>query len=246
MIGNYKLLIKYNGTSFHGWQRQKNERTVQGDLEKAIMTMTRQKITLTGSGRTDAGVHAIGQVANFLCRTKISPDAFKRGINSLVHDDIVINECTKVDEKFHSRFDAKSKIYKYWILNRLTPSAIFRNYSWFISKQLDINAMSHAAEYLYGTHDFKAFEGTGSPRANSIRTILNASFKKKGRGYLAFDIEANGFLRYMVRNIVSTLADVGLGKITPEDLKKILLSKDRSIAGATAPGKGLFLMKVIY
>ncbi len=246
MLNNYKLLIEYDGTSYHGWQRQKKDRTIQGEIERAIMTMTGEKITISGSGRTDAGVHALGQVANFSCKAKIPQDAFQRGINSLINEDIVIKECTGTDEKFHARFDAKSKAYRYWILNRPLPSAIFSRYSWFIRKKLDINAMSYAAEHLSGTHDFKAFEGSGSPRPTSTRTISNIHFKKNKDGFLTFNIEANAFLKYMVRNIVGTLVDVGRERITPDDFKTILLSKNRSMAGITAPAKGLFLMKVAY
>ncbi|QTA90274.1 tRNA pseudouridine(38-40) synthase TruA [Desulfonema magnum] len=243
---NFKLTIEYDGTAYHGWQRQKNDRTVQEEIEKALMTMTGKKVTLTGSGRTDAGVHALGQVANFHCNTKLTPDVFQKGLNSLTDRDIVIRECTQADETFHARYDAKSKTYNYKILNRLIPAAVSRQYVWFIRKKLNISAMRSAILHIIGTHDFKAFEGAGSPRSHTTRCILNANLVEQDDGYLLFEIEANGFLKFMVRNIVGTLADVGHDKITPDDFKDILLSKDRDQAGPTAPPQGLFLMNVRY
>lgn len=246
MRKNFKLIIEYDGSSYHGWQRQKNRKTIQGEIEKAIMTITGKKIALTGSGRTDAGVHAFGQVANFYCDTEISPEVFQRGLNGLMPKDIIIKECNTVDEKFHARYDAKTKTYRYKILNRTIPAAICRQYAWFIKKKLDLDAMQSAILHIIGTNDFKAFEGAGSPRSSTKRRVINASLQQKEKEYLIFEIEANGFLRFMVRNIVGTLLDVGLCKITPDDFKKILLSKDRNLAGATAPPHGLFLMNVKY
>ena len=246
MRKNFKLIIEYDGSSYHGWQRQKNRKTIQGEIEKAIMTITGKKIALTGSGRTDAGVHAFGQVANFYCDTEISPEVFQRGLNSLMPKDIIIKECNTVNEKFHARYDAKTKTYRYRILNRTTPAAICRQYAWFIKKKLDLDAMQSAILHIIGTNDFKAFEGAGSPRSSTKRRVINAGLQQKEKEYLIFEIEADGFLRFMVRNIVGTLLDVGLCKITPDDFKKILLSKDRNLAGATAPPHGLFLMNVKY
>ncbi len=246
MRKNFKLIIEYDGSSYHGWQRQKNRKTIQGEIEKAIMTITGKKIALTGSGRTDAGVHAFGQVANFYCDTEISPEVFQRGLNGLMPKDIIIKECNTVDEKFHARYDAKTKTYRYRILNRTTPAAICRQYAWFIKKKLDLDAMQSAILHIIGTNDFKAFEGAGSPRSSTKRRVINAGLQQKEKEYLIFEIEADGFLRFMVRNIVGTLLDVGLCKITPDDFKKILLSKDRNLAGATAPPHGLFLMNVKY
>jgi len=246
MRKNFKLIIEYDGSSYHGWQRQKNRKTIQGEIEKAIMTITGKKIALTGSGRTDAGVHAFGQVANFYCDTEISPEVFQRGLNSLMPKDIIIKECNTVNEKFHARYDAKTKTYQYRILNRTTPAAICRQYAWFIKKKLDLDAMQSAILHIIGTNDFKAFEGAGSPRSSTKRRVINTGLQQKEKEYLIFEIEADGFLRFMVRNIVGTLLDVGLCKITPNDFKKILLSKDRNLAGVTAPPHGLFLMNVKY
>ncbi|MEA1948015.1 MAG: tRNA pseudouridine(38-40) synthase TruA [Thermodesulfobacteriota bacterium] len=246
MLKNFKITIEYDGTAYHGWQRQADDRTIQGEIEKALMTITGNKVTLTGAGRTDAGVHAFGQVANFHCRTALDPGVFLKGLNSLLPKDIVITRCTQVSVKFHARYDAKSKSYHYRILNRDLPAAIFRQYAWHIRKRLNLDAMLNSLCYIIGTHDFKAFEGTGSPRANTIRSVMHADIEKMDDGYLVFKIQGNGFLRFMVRNIVGTFVDVGLGKITPRDINRVLVSKDRNLAGITAPAHGLFLMQVNY
>lgn len=246
MRKNFKLTIEYDGSGFHGWQRQKNDRTVQGVIEAAIATMTGQTVALMGSGRTDAGVHALGQVANFLCETGLSATIFRRGLNSLLPEDTVIRDCCQVDELFHARFSAKSKVYQYRILNREIPAAVSRQYCWFIRRNIDIEALRAAAGYIVGNHDFKAFEGTGSPRSSTIRQVIRAEWQEPEPNHLIFRIEADGFLRYMVRNLVGTLVQVGQGNINPDDFRRILLSTDRNQAGATAPPQGLFLMEVKY
>ncbi len=243
---NFKIVIEYDGTHYHGWQRQKNDRTIQQEIENALTTMTGSRVTLNGSGRTDAGVHALGQVANFLCETDLSAAAFQKGLNSILPDDIVIRDCRRIDESFHARYDAKSKIYRYQILNGRVPPAIGRQYVWFIRRRLDTAAMRSANSHLVGTHDFKSFEGTGSPRPHTTRTIMTADWNEPKDGSLIFQIEADGFLRYMVRNIVGTLVDIGLGKITPAKFSDILASKNRRNASATAPAHGLFLLEVKY
>ena len=246
MLKNFKLTIEYDGGAYHGWQRQATDPTIQEEIEKALLTMTGAKVALTGSGRTDAGVHAWGQVANFLCKTNLSHDVFQRGLNSLLSRDIVITACTRVPDSFNARYDAKSKTYHYKILNRRLPAAIGRQYFWHIPPKLDLSAMRRACRHIIGTHDFKAFEGAGSPRAHTTRRVIHADLVKDHEGYLIFEIEGDGFLRFMVRNIVGTLVDVGLGKNTAKDFKRILLSKDRNLAGVTAPPQGLFLMQVNY
>ena len=243
---NFKITIEYDGSAYHGWQRQAADRTIQGEIENALMIMTGDSITVTGSGRTDAGVHALNQAANFRCDTSLAPEAFLKGLNSLLSEDIVITSCKVVPEKFHARYDVKSKVYDYRILNRLLPAAISRQYAWHIRKKLDLSAMKEALRCAIGSHDFKAFEGTGSPRASTVRCILNADLIKTDNDYMVLKIEGDGFLKFMVRNIVGTLVDVGLGKITPDDFKQILISKDRNLAGITAPAHGLFLIEVKY
>ncbi len=242
----FKLVIEYDGSGFHGWQRQKKDRTVQETIENALAVMTREKVTVIGSGRTDAGVHALGQVAGFKTRSRLDASVFLSGLNSLLPGDVVVHTCDPMPDTFHARFDVTSKHYRYHILNRPIAPAIGRQFFWHIRKPLDTVAMAEAAVTLLGTHDFKAFEGTGSPREHSIRSVTDSTLRITGDGNLTYDIQANGFLRFMVRNIVGTLVDVGVGKIAKQDVLTILQSKDRSRAGATAPPQGLFLMDVTY
>jgi len=243
---NFKLTIEYDGTGYRGWQRQAQGPTIQGEIEKALRTMTRAPVALIGSGRTDAGVHALGQVANFRCGTRLSAEIFQRGLNSLLPPDIVIRRCEAVDGQFHARFDAQNKTYRYRILNHATPAAIGRQYAWHVRQTLDREGMSRAATYLQGTHDFSAFEASGSPRAHSVRCVLRAKVTTVEPGDLVVEIQADGFLRCMVRNIVGTLVTVGLGRMSPEAVRRVLASRDRSQAGATAPPQGLFLVRVQY
>jgi len=243
---NFMLVIEYDGSAYHGWQRQKNEPTIQEMIENAIVTMTGQKITLQGSGRTDAGVHALGQVANFLCQTRLTPRELQKGLNSLLPEDIVVKACSQVNKPFHARYDVKRKAYRYRILNRALPAAIGRQYAWHVRSPLEINAMQQCADLLKGTHAFDAFEGAGSPRSSSTRTVFTADWRKEDQDILVFEIEADGLLRFMVRNIVGTLVAVGLGKMTVSDVRLVLASRDRKKAPATAPAQGLFLVKVTY
>ncbi|AOY57948.1 tRNA pseudouridine(38-40) synthase TruA [Desulfococcus multivorans] len=243
---NFRMTIEYDGGGFAGWQYQPRRRTVQGEIESALETMVGVPVRLAASGRTDAGVHALGQVAGFRCETRLSPEIIQKGLNSMLDGDIVIRDCREAPDGFHARFDAKGKTYHYHILNHALPSAIHRRHVWFIRRPLDTTAMQEAADHLLGEHDFSAFEGAGSPRSHSIRCITEANLMKSVEGIIVFQISANGFLRFMVRNIVGSLVDVGHRKTTPARFKKILDSRDRRCAGATAPPQGLFLMQVWY
>ncbi|MDJ0784514.1 MAG: tRNA pseudouridine(38-40) synthase TruA [Desulfosarcinaceae bacterium] len=243
---NFKLMIEYDGGDFHGWQRQAGQRSVQESIEVALTRMTRQKITLIGSGRTDAGVHARGQVANFACRTRLTADAVQRGLNSMLGGAIVIRRCETAAEGFHSRYDATCKTYRYTIRNHPLPRAIGRHYHWHVRAPLDLAPMQTASRYLLGRHDFSAFEGAGSPRQHSVRTLVRAEWRRSREHYLEFFIAADGFLRFMVRNIVGTLVEVGRGKRPPEDIPTLLAMRDRSKAGPTAPPQGLCLLEVAY
>jgi tRNA pseudouridine38-40 synthase len=243
---NFKLTIEYDGTAYNGWQRQLETPTVQAEIEQALRRMTRSNITLIGAGRTDAGVHALGQVANFRCETRLNPEMILKGLNSLLPGDIAIRECCLVPDSFHARFAARSKRYHYRILNRAERAAVGRGYAWFIHWPLDVVAMMQAAERLVGQQDFKAFENAGSPRVHTRREVLRADWVPEEGHWLTFRIEADGFLRGMVRNIVGTLVAVGLGKLEPAAMETILASRDRRRAGATAPARGLFLVDVQY
>jgi tRNA pseudouridine38-40 synthase len=246
-MANFKLTIEYDGTAYSGWQRQAEHRTVQAELERAIACMTQPPVTLLGAGRTDAGVHALGQVANFHADTRLAPEAFLKGLNSLLPPDIAVRTCAQVPEAFHARFDARSKVYRYHILNREDRAAVGRQYAWFIHRALDADAMQAAARVLVGRQDFKAFESTGSPRAHSVRTITAAGWEvDEAERRLRFTVEADGFLRCMVRNIVGTLVAVGLGRVGAAEVGEILSSRDRRRAGAAAPPQGLFLVRVDY
>jgi tRNA pseudouridine38-40 synthase len=243
----FKLAIEYDGTAYHGWQRQKALPTIQGTIEAALKIMTEQSTTVVGSGRTDAGVHAWRQVAHFAMDTALTADVFRNGLNSLLPEDIVITHCEHASDSFHARYDVISKIYEYVIVNRRVPVAISRKYAWHVRTKLDLESMKEALACLKGTHDFSAFEGAGSARSTSVRTVMNAHLAQRDGGdYLLFSIEADGFLRFMVRNIVGTLVDVGKRKTSPDGFESILRSGDRKRAGATAPAHGLFLKQVKY
>lgn len=243
---NFRLLIEYDGSAYHGWQRQKADTTIQGEIESAVAGLTGKPITLIGSGRTDAGVHARGQVANFHSETRLPSGTIQRGLNALLPDDIVILECREVPDAFHARFDTKSKTYCYSILNRLVPAAIGRQYAWHIPQRLDKDAMRSALRHIVGVHDFKAFEGAGSQQLSTVRHMMRADLIEKPNGRIEFLFTADGFLKHMVRNIVGTVVDVGRGRILADAVPGIRDSADRSLAGATAPGHGLCLMEVCY
>lgn len=246
-LTNFKITVEYDGSDFHGWQRQKHDRTIQAEIEEALARIVGQRVAVIGSGRTDAGVHALGQVANFQCATRLNATVIQKALNSLLPNAIVVKMCQQAHPGFHARYDAKSKTYRYRIYNHPIPVAIDRQYAWHVRHPLDLKSMHAAAEVLIGPHDFTAFEGAGSPRSHTIRHVFRAQLKEENMtGSLAFDIEANGFLRFMVRNIVGTLVQVGCGKISMKRFTTILHSKDRQQAGATAPPHGLFLVEVSY
>ena len=246
MSHRFKLTISYDGSAYQGWQVQPRGATIQGAIEAALQVMTRKKSRLIASGRTDAGVHALGQVAHFDCPTDLGAQALQRGLNSLLPPDIVIMTCDAVPDTFHARFDAQRKHYRYRILNRPLPMAIGRQYVWQVPPRLDLVAMGAATALLIGRHDFSSFQSTGSPRAHAVRQVTRAEFVTQPEEIVHFEIEAGGFLKQMVRNIVGTLVQVGLGRMAAEDVPRILAAKDRRRAGPTAPASGLFLVRVFY
>ena len=242
---NIKLTIEYDGTNYSGWQNQENAITIQEKLEIAISKITGEKISLIGSGRTDAGVHALGQVANFKTNSSIPGDKYKFTLNNILPEDITIIDSKEVDLNFHSRFSAVKKRYKYRIYTRKMPSAIYRNVSFHYKHDLDIDKMIEASKYFLGTHDFASFKGRKSVVKGTIRTIYKLDIEKVDN-FIEITIEGNSFLRYMVRNIVGTLINVGSGKTKAEDIPNIIKSENRNCAGKTAPAQGLFLEKVYY
>ncbi len=242
---NIKLVIEYDGKDFNGWQKQKDKLNIQGTIEKAIEQITGEEIELNGSGRTDAGVHALGQTANFKTNSNIPIEKFAIAINSNIKKSIVIKSAEEVDERFHSRLSCKQKTYRYVINNSEIPSAIYRNLETHIGQKLDVKKMEEAAKYFEGEHDFKAFKSSGTSSKSSVRTIYKAEvIKEKDRIHI--ELTGNGFLYNMVRIISGTLVDVGTGKIKPEDIKEIIKSKDREKAGKTLLPQGLYLIETKY
>jgi tRNA pseudouridine38-40 synthase len=244
---NIRLTIQYEGTNYHGWQRQKNSLSIQEVIEEKLALLTKSKITLYGSGRTDAGVHALFQVANFISNTKIPPDSIKMALNSLLPDDIKILMVECVPPEFHSRYSVKRKSYEYRILNIRETDVFLRRYTWHIREALDLIEMRKCLSLIVGIHDFSSFRASGSANINPEREMFRAELLNQDQiGIIRFIFEAKGFLRHMVRNLIGTIVDVGRGKITSIDFKDILEAHDRKRAGAMAPAQGLFLKMVEY
>ena len=242
---NIKLTIEYDGKPYNGWQKQPNKPNIQGEIERAIYNITKEEVDLIGSGRTDAGVHALGQVANFKTNSNIPIEKLALAINSQLKNSIIIKKAEEVDERFHSRYNAKHKTYRYIINNSPCGTAIYRNLEYCFPIKLDVAKMQEAAKYFEGEHDFKAFKSSGTSAKNSVRTIYNASVKQEGEKII-IELTGNGFLYNMVRIISGTLLDVGLQKIKPEEIKNIIEEKDRQKAGKTLPAHGLYLVEVKY
>jgi tRNA pseudouridine38-40 synthase len=243
---NIRLVIEYDGTAYCGWQRQENGLSIQQLLEESIGRMTGEAIRVIGSGRTDAGVHALRQVAHFHTASMLGERNFLMGINSLLPADIVVREVREVDPSFHARYSAKSKVYLYRICNRPVRSALERHYAWFVWEPLSLSKINGVLDLFLGRHDFSSFCSTHTDSADHIRTILDIVVEKDSADIIHIFVESDGFLRYMVRTIVGALVDVGRGKCCREEVAEILLAKDRRRAGLTAPPHGLFLKDVKY
>jgi len=246
MMRNIKLLIEYDGTNYQGWQVQPKGSTIQGMLEEKLGLLTGESIQLFGSGRTDSGVHALAQVAHFKTQSQMDIHTMQRALNSLLPPDIVIQKIEEVEESFHARRYSKSKVYEYRILNRNLRSAFHRGYVWHIPQKLNLTEMKKASKHLIGEHDFSSFRSVGTPTRTAVRRVIRAEWKRGREGFIRFEIEANGFLKQMVRAIIGTLVEVGKGRINAVEFQKILNSKDRKKAGPTAPAQGLFLKEVKY
>ena len=242
---NIKLIIEYDGKSFNGWQKQPNKLNIQGEIEKAIGEITGEKIDLIASGRTDAGVHSLGQVANFKTNSAINIEKIPYAINSKLKKSIVIKSAEEVPEKFHSRYSVHSKTYRYTINNSKFGTALYRDMEYHFPIELDEEKMQEAAKFFEGQHDFKAFKASGTSSKSSVRTIYKAKVERK-QDRVIIELTGNGFLYNMVRIIAGTLIDVGIGKIKPETIKEIIEKKERKNAGKTLPARGLCLLKVDY
>ena len=242
---NIKLTIEYDGKDFNGWQKQPNKLNIQGEIERAIEEITGEKVELNASGRTDAGVHALGQVANFKNNSNIPIEKIPIALNTKLKKSIRIQNAEEVDERFHSRFNCKEKTYRYIINNSEYGTAIYRTLEFCVPQKLNIEEMQKAVKHFEGEHDFKAFKASGTSSKSSVRTIYKAEVTKKdNRIYI--ELTGNGFLYNMVRIISGTLVDVGLGKIKESDIPSIIESKNRQMAGKTLPPQGLYLVNVKY
>ena len=229
-----------------GWQKQPNKLNIQGNIEQAIKNVTGEEVELFASGRTDAGVHSFGQVANFKTESLIPIEKIPIALNTNLKKSIRIIKAEEVDERFHSRLSCKKKTYRYVINNSSCESAIYRNLETYIPTKLDVSKMKEAAKYFEGEHDFKAFRASGTSSKSSVRTIYKLEILEKENNRIYIEVTGNGFLYNMVRIISGTLVEVGLGKIKPEEIEEIIDSKDRSRAGKTLPAHGLFLLNVEY
>lgn len=241
-----RLVVEYDGSQLHGWQRQHNAPTVQQHLEEALGKLLTHDVQVTGASRTDAGVHARGQVASFRTEREIAVHGVRRGLNSLLPDTIAVRDAAEVPEDFHPRFSATGKHYRYTLLTRNERSPRYRDRAWHHPEPLNVAAMQEAAAALIGEHDFSAFRASGCTAKTTMRRVDVITLTRAAPHLLDIDIRGNAFLRQMVRIIVGTLTEVGTGKRKPAEVAEILASKDRTRAGITAPAHGLELIEVRY
>lgn len=245
----FKLTLSYDGTTYAGWQIQANANTIQAELERALHEVTGEQIRVVASGRTDAGVHALAQVVSFSSATHLSAEVLAKAIDANVPKDIGILDVREAPAGFHAIRDAVRKRYRYVIQDGPTCDVFGRAYAWYVPTRLDVESMRVAAQMLLGAHDFSSFEASGSERATSVRTITDLPVERRPGDHLdriIIEIEADGFLYNMVRNIVGTLVEVGRGKQSADWVAKVLAAKDRTLAGMTAPPHGLYLVRVGY
>ena len=241
----YKLVLEYDGTGYRGWQVQPAARTVQGEVEAALSRILNTPTRVRVGGRTDAGVHARGQVASFRTSRPLDPARFRHSLNCVLPADVSVSDVAEVPDTFDPRSDARSRVYRYRIWNRPYPSALHARFVWHVPRALDRAAMHEAAALLVGAHDFSSFQGADSVERTPWRTVLRSEVARD-EGFLIYDVEARSFARHMVRNIVGTLVDVGRGALSLDEFSRIFAARDRTRAGATAPPQGLFLVAVRY
>ena len=245
-MNNYKITIQYDGKNYRGWQRlSDSDKTIQGKLEKVLSSLIDEEVEVIGSGRTDAGVHARKQVANFYTEKELKWKDVLKHCYTYLPEDIVVKSCDKVDEKFHARYNAKKKIYTYRICNNPFGDAFERKYSYLVDKKLNIDKMLVASKYFIGTHDFKSFTSMKSKKKSTVREIYDININCIG-DMVEITYEGEGFLHSMIRILTGTLIEVGLGKMKIDEIPTIMNSLERSEAGFTAPAHGLFLIDVIY
>lgn len=242
---NIRLTIEYDGKDFNGWQKQPNKLNIQGEIERAIEEITGEKVDLIASGRTDAGVHALAQMANFKTNSNLPVEKYPIALNTKLKKSMRIQKAEEVEEDFHSRYHCKQKTYRYVINNSEQGSSIYRNLEYFVPNKLNLEKMQEAVKYFEGEHDFKAFKASGTSSKSSVRTIYKTKVEKQG-DRIIIELTGNGFLYNMVRIIAGTLVDVGLGKIEPAEIPGIIEKGERARAGKTLPPQGLYLVKVEY
>jgi len=244
-VPTVKLILEYDGTAYAGWQRQPDRPTIQEAIETSIQGVTQTKVPVIGAGRTDAGVHALGQTASFRIGRTMTPREWTRALNAHLPDTIVVRSAAIMPDEFHARYSAKGKLYEYRLLNRGERPAVDRQYCWHIYKPLDDAAMNQAAMALIGSHDFSSFETQPTENDDPICHLQRLAVYRQG-DRLRIEAYADRFLKQMVRSIVGTLVEVGLNKRPPDSLNAVLDTRSRSAAGKTAPPQGLFLMRVDY
>ena len=245
MARRYKVVVEYDGTDFAGWQRQPGQRTVQGVLEEAIREMTGESVFVRAAGRTDAGVHADGQVATFDLELNIPPHGFLRGLNSILPADVALVDVALAAPDFDARFSARGKVYRYTVWAHFVRSPLHARRTWHVRQPLDLEAIRTAAAGLVGEHDFRAFRASDCERRTTRRIVRRIEVDRQG-ARLTIEVEATAFLKNMVRILVGTLIDVGRGRLTPEAVSRMLETGDRAAGGMTAPPQGLTLLRVIY
>jgi len=243
---NIRLIVEYDGGGYAGWQVQPHAPTVQGALVHALERLTGERVSLVGASRTDAGVHALGQTANFRTGSALALERIRAGMNALLPADIVVREAAEAEAEFDSRRDARGKRYLYTIVNRDCRPALLRDRAWFIDRPLDIALMREAAVHFVGRHDFASFMASGSDAATTVREITSVEIDAKEDGVVEISVGGTAFLRHMVRIMAGTLADAGLGRIAPGDVAGIIEAADRRRAAKTAPARGLTLVRVEY
>jgi tRNA pseudouridine38-40 synthase len=245
MQHNYKLTVSYDGTRYYGWQAQPDKTTIQGKIQSVLNIMCSQEVLVIGAGRTDAGVHARAMTANVHMDTPLSEDEIRDYLNKYLPEDIAVTEVKIASDRFHARYNALTKTYRYTCYCGNVKSVFDRKYILYLDKQPDIDKMQQAAQYILGEHDFKSFCGNSKFKKSTVRRMDDIDIRLK-RGYLYITFTGSGFLQNMVRILVGTLLDVGFGKIAPDELEEIIAGRDRLLAGPTVPPQGLCLMKVNY
>ena len=244
-MATWKVTLEYEGTAYGGWQRQPDKPTIQAAVERALQGLTQREVAVVGAGRTDAGVHALGQVASFRSDGTMGPEEWTRGLNALLPNDICVLSTERVPDDFHARHSARGKVYEYRILNRRERSALHSHRAWHVSAMLDLEAMRTAGRLVVGPHDFRSFQGPNSRTENPVCDLRRFEVREKDH-IILIQAEADRFLKQMIRALVGTVVEIGQGKRSSRAMKEILEAADRRAAGYTAPAHGLYLVRVDY